>query len=78
MPFLLLLTILVSTGCETLEYRPAAVGKEGDVVVVIDSSSWNGELGDAIRGNVAPYLGTLPAPERVPSTADDADIEPDH
>lgn len=64
MSFLLLLTIAVTTGCETLEYRPAAVGKEGDVVVVTDSASWNGELGEAIRGNVAPYLGTLPAPER--------------
>jgi len=60
----LLLIVLAAAGCETLEYRPAAVGREGDVVVVIDSSSWNGALGDAVRGNIAPYLGTLPAPER--------------
>ncbi len=63
-PFLLLATLFLGVGCETLEYRPAAVGREGDVVVVTDSASWNGALGDAIRGNVAPYLGTLPAPER--------------
>ena len=60
----LLLTLLVAAGCESLEYRPEAVGREGDVIVVTDSSTWNGELGEAIRGNVAPYLGTLPAPER--------------
>lgn len=63
-PLASLLILLFTAGCETLEYRPAAVGREGDVVVVTDSSSWNGALGDAIRGNVAPYLGTLPAPER--------------
>ena len=59
-----LLISLVTLGCETLEYRPPAVGREGDVVVVIDSTNWNGALGEAIRGNVAPYLGMLPAPER--------------
>ena len=62
--FLALIMTLVMMGCETLEYRPAAVGREGDVVVVIDSTHWNGALGEAVRGNVAPYLGTLPAPER--------------
>ena len=57
-------TVLLTAGCESLEYKPAAVGREGEVVVVMDSTHWNGVLGDAVRGNVAPYLGTLPAPER--------------
>lgn len=59
-----LLTLLFAAGCESLDYQPAAVGREGEVVVVMDSTHWNGPLGDAVRGNVAPYLGTLPAPER--------------
>ena len=64
--FLLVLTVSVSllTGCEAFEYRPGAVGREGDIVVVIDSTRWAGPLGEAIRANIAPYLGTLPAPER--------------
>jgi len=62
-PFLAFV-LLLSAGCETLEYRPSAVGKEGEIVVVIDSSRWQGPLGEAIRANIAPYLGTLPAPER--------------
>jgi hypothetical protein len=65
-PFRLLsaAALLFLAGCESLEYQPAAVGREGEVVVVMDSTHWNGPLGDAVRGNVAPYLGTLPAPER--------------
>ncbi len=56
--------ILASTGCETLDYKPNAVGQEGEIVIVIDSTNWNGALGEAIRTHVSPYLGTLPAPER--------------
>lgn len=55
---------LLGIGCEQLEYRPLAVGKEGEIVVVTDSARWAGPVGDAIREHVAPYLGTLPAPER--------------
>jgi len=40
------------------------VGREGEIVIVMDSTNWEGELGDAVREHVAPYLGTLPAPER--------------
>jgi hypothetical protein len=51
-------------GCEG-DFRPRAVGPEGQVTVVMDSTRWKGELGDAIRGNVGPYVETLPAPERM-------------
>jgi len=60
----LCLFLMLSTGCEALEYRPSAVGREGEVIVVIDSLNWSGPIGDAVRANIAPYLGTLPAPER--------------
>jgi hypothetical protein len=61
---LLVLGGVVFSGCESIEYRPSAVGREGEIVVVMDSTNWEGELGDAVREHVAPYLGTLPAPER--------------
>ena len=61
---LLVLGGVVFSGCESIEYRPSAVGMEGEIVVVMDSTNWEGELGDAVREHVAPYLGTLPAPER--------------
>ncbi|MDA0684487.1 MAG: DUF4837 family protein [Bacteroidetes bacterium] len=60
----ILASMLFLTACESLEYRPPAVGREGDVVVVMDSARWNGPIGDAVRMHVSPYLGTLPAPER--------------
>ncbi|MEQ9105221.1 MAG: DUF4837 family protein [Rhodothermales bacterium] len=63
-PLLLALLLVTMTGCEALDYRPYAVGREGEVVVVIDSTRWEGPVGEAIRRNIAPYLGTLPAPER--------------
>ena len=61
---LLVLGGVVFSGCESIEYRPSAVGREGEIVVVMDSTNWEGELGDAVREHIAPYLGTLPAPER--------------
>lgn len=64
LPIVLLFVGLASAGCESLTYQPEAVGQEGEIIVVIDSVRWEGPVGDAIRGNIAPYLGTLPAPER--------------
>lgn len=68
---LTILTVLLSaffflnlTGCETLENKPFAVGQEGEIIIVIDSTNWSGPLGEAIRTYVSPYLGTLPAPEK--------------
>ncbi len=49
--------------CETLQYRPEAVGPEGEISVVIDSVNWNGPVGDALRQHLAPWMGTLPTPE---------------
>lgn len=61
----LLLIALVGLGCEALDFRPIAVGREGEIVVVTDSASWNGDLGEALRTELSPYIGTLPAPERL-------------
>ncbi len=34
-------------------------------MVVTDSASWNGEIGDALREELGAYINTLPAPERL-------------
>lgn len=52
------------TGCGSTDYRPLATGPEGQVTIVMDSTRWNGSVGEAVRANIAPYLSTLPAPER--------------
>jgi hypothetical protein len=59
---LVLLTGLA--GCGNADYRPLASGPEGVVTIVMDSTRWNGSVGEAVRANIAPYLNTLPAPER--------------
>lgn len=56
--------ILLLAGCGTGDFRPKAVGQEGEILVVIDSTDWNGSIGDAIKETVGRYVGTLPAPER--------------
>lgn len=51
------------SGCNP-DYRQRAVGPTEVIHVVMDSTQWKGELGTAIKQNVAPFLSTLPAPER--------------
>lgn len=51
------------SGCDS-DYRARAIGKEGQITVVMDSSHWTGAVGDAFRTNAAPWLETLPQPER--------------
>lgn len=55
----------LASGCEmTGDYRPDAVGKDGLLTVVLDSSHWNGPVGEAVQNYVAPYIATLPGSER--------------
>ena len=64
-PGMLLLAVFVLIpSCSNLEYRPEAIGREGELTVVIDSARWAGPLGDSIRANLAPWITTLPAPEQ--------------
>lgn len=62
--FALVLTGAVLAGCGSGDFRPKAVGQEGEIVIVMDSSDWNGSIGDAIKETVGQFIGTLPAPER--------------
>lgn len=52
------------TGCgEVLTSSPDAVGQTGNILVVTDSVTWNGPVGDAIRDELGGGLRTLPQPE---------------
>ncbi len=50
-------------GCD-VDYRARASGPEHQITVVMDSTRWNGPVGDAVRAHLAPYVSTLPTPER--------------
>ena len=58
-----LLTASILSGCNDIKYAPAAVGQEGSVIVVIDSLTWTGPVGDALREEIGQPIPTLPAPE---------------
>lgn len=64
-PLLTIVTLILffSVGCDG-DYRPRAIGPEGEVTVVMDSSHWTGPVGDSFRETVTPWLETLPQPER--------------
>ena len=65
----LLAAILVATavaGCTLSndDYRPRAVGQEGAITIVIDSSQWRGDVGAVLRDELGAPIRTLPgAPE---------------
>lgn len=58
-----LILLFIVVGCEG-DFRPRAVGKEGRVTVVMDSSLWTGAVGEALRENITPWVSTLPVEER--------------
>ena len=58
-----LLFLGLLAGCDG-DYRPRAIGKEGEITVVMDSSLWTGSVGDSFRTSVTPWVETLPQPER--------------
>jgi hypothetical protein len=47
------------------DYRPRASGQEGVVTVLIDSTLWNADVGEALQEEVGQWVGTLPTPERL-------------
>jgi len=59
---MLLITMGLSA-CQDIQYRPNAVGKDGEVTIVADSTVWNGPVGEALHEQIGAYLRTLPAPE---------------
>lgn len=60
-PLLLVLLIAVSA-CDT-DYRPVSIGGIDEVIVVMDSSAWNGETALAIEETFGRYIETMPCCE---------------
>ncbi len=62
---MLLFFSLLLLGCEGLDYKADAVGGDAEIAVVIDTDRWNGRIGNTLREELSPWIGTLPAPERM-------------
>ena len=61
---LALLLIAPLVGCNPdADFRPEARGEEGRITIVMDSSRWNGAVGEALREQITRDIPTLPAPE---------------
>jgi hypothetical protein len=60
---LLTASVLFLGACGEGDFRPDAVGAEGEVFVVMDTTLWRGPAGDAVRNEIGTYISTLPAPE---------------
>ncbi len=55
--------VLFFSACEGVNLTPPATGPEDQIIVVTDSASWNGVIGDALRAELGRYVQTLPTPE---------------
>lgn len=60
---LAILTVFIA-GCEGTNFGLDAIGPDTEILIVVDSTVWAGPVGHSVRGAVAPYLATLPSPER--------------
>ncbi len=57
------LALLLGAGCSSVtDYKPPAVGKTAEIVVVTDSASWSGVVGDALRDALGYEMRTFPQP----------------
>lgn len=62
---LILLIALLGCGEETTKALPGSTGKAGEVIVVMDTKYWNGELGEHVKINLAKEQEALPQPEPI-------------
>lgn len=64
---LVLLIALAAVSCnsdkKSTEYLPAATGKPGDILLIIDSVQWNGPLGEELRNILYAQVPGLPREE---------------
>jgi hypothetical protein len=62
----LLTVTLMLTGCggeKNKEYLPSATGKPGDIILIMDSIQWRGEVGSNLRQIFREEIKTLPREE---------------
>ena len=48
----LFLALLLAGCTEVTEYKPPAVGQGGEIMVVTDSATWSGPVGEALRATL--------------------------
>lgn len=61
---LLAFALLLSAGCGSVtDYKPPAVGQTAEIMVVTDSATWAGPVGEALRAELGRGIQTLPQPE---------------
>jgi hypothetical protein len=64
--YLYILTLLALASCNSEsnpEYLPKATGKPGDILIIMDSMQWNGNLGKEVRDIFAADVPGMPQPE---------------
>ncbi|MDX1530625.1 MAG: DUF4837 family protein [Rhodothermales bacterium] len=61
--FLSFLLALPLAACGDSDFKPLASGRPGEVLVIADSTTWNGPVGEAIRAEIGQPSRTLPQPE---------------
>ena len=60
---LILALALLLVRCGDVDFRSEAIGEEGEVTVVIDSTLWDGPVGDALRDQLGSPIVPLPSQE---------------
>lgn len=58
----LVLAVLLAGCSEVTEYKPPAVGQNGEIMVVTDSATWSGPVGEALRATLGREARTYPQP----------------
>ena len=63
LPLFVAFLALLGAGCGSVtDYQPPAVGKTAEIMVVTDSATWAGPVGDALRDALAYEMRTFPQP----------------
>jgi hypothetical protein len=55
--------ILLIQSCDEYEYKPSSQGDFSQIIVVMDSTQWNGEVAEALKKVFAAPIMTMPRPE---------------
>jgi hypothetical protein len=63
LPAAILTLAVLLGGCrEVTNYKPLAIGAPGEIMVIADSTTWNGPVGEALRATLGEEALTFPQP----------------
>jgi hypothetical protein len=77
--YIVILLFIVLQACDGV-YKPSSRGKISEVLIVMDASKWNSDLGDALRNSFGADIKTMPRSEplydlRFADIRNNADLE---